>query len=301
MSDAPAANAELARLLKRLARFRDGVALSRNLGLPMPFRRRRRDALLRELRRSWPGAYAIVASGELMFLPAPLEFQALRLLFDADTVPAAILAHLPVGGVALDIGANLGEWTLPLARATGGTGRVIAIEPNPTVADALRLTLNINDMSQCKVLQCALSDRPGAGQLHLNEANSGMARLGVPDRDGGTVGVDVTTCDALAARERIERLDFVKIDVEGHERQVLEGGRDTLARFHPALVIETGHEEAADRAVIADLLEGLGYRPVAVLFDHGALPASFADYRAAAGACAGREARNLFLLPVGRA
>src|ERR1700679_2449008 len=113
--------AEAARLLKRVARFNQRSRAAQQLGLPMPFRRWRKRALVERLQRDWPGGYVATETGNLVYLPQALDFQALRVLFGGPTAHPAALKFLPPGGVALDIGANLGEWTLPLAKAVGAT------------------------------------------------------------------------------------------------------------------------------------------------------------------------------------
>jgi len=288
---------KMARALKELVRFRRRVEAARSLGIPLLFRRRRRQSLERRLRALWPGAYVETAGEDLAFLPRELDFQAMRILFGGFAAHPAALAFLPADGTAIDVGANLGEWTVPLARKAGAGGRVLAVEPNPLIAEALGRTLVINNLRQARVLAVALSDRAGNATLVLDTASSGESRLAEPRPGERGVAVPARRLDDLAAEHGLDRLDLVKIDVEGHERQVLEGGAQTLARFRPALVIESGHESADDRGAIAALMERLGYEFVAVLHDHGALPAAAADYRAARGACAGKEAHNLLLLP----
>jgi hypothetical protein len=109
--------------------------------------------------------------------------------------------------------------------------------------------------------------------------------------------VPLRRLDAIVAERALPRLDLVKVDVEGHERDVLAGGAETLRRFRPTLVFESGLETSEDRRAIAFLLDDLGYEPVAVLHDFGALACTVEDYREAAGACAGTEARNILALP----
>ena len=288
---------EMARALRELLRFRRRVEAARYLGIPLLFRRRRRQLLERRLRALWRGAYVQTTGDDLAFLPADLDFQAMRVLFSGFAAHPAALAFLPERGIALDVGANLGEWTVPFARKVGTAGRVIAVEPNPTIAEALDRTLRINNLPQVTIVAAALSDRAGSAALVLNPASTGESRLGEARSGERSIEVPTRRLDDLAAEHGLERLDLVKIDVESHERQVLEGGAATLARLRPALVIESGHESPADRVAIAALMQRLDYDLVAVLHDHGALPATLADYQAARAACAGREAHNLLLLP----
>ena len=63
-------------------------------------------------------------TGDLAFIPTPLDAQGERLLFYGFAVPATALAFVPKGGVVIDVGANLGEWSVPLAKAVGAYGRV---------------------------------------------------------------------------------------------------------------------------------------------------------------------------------
>lgn len=290
---------EMARILKDLVRFRRRVRAARELGIPMPFRRRRRKSLEARLRDLWHGTYVQTDGGDLVYLPAPLEFQAMRILFGSFEAHPAALNFLPQGGTAVDVGANLGEWTVPLARKAGTTGQVLAIEPNPAIAEALNRTLVINNLTQVSVTEAAVSDRPGSAELVLNPASSGESRLGLPAAGQRSVTVPVRCLDDITSEHKLNRLDLVKIDVEGHERRVLEGARATLERFHPVLIIESGHEQGNDRDAIAAQVEAHGYDLAAVLHDQGALPATLGDYRAARGPCAGTEAHNLLLLPRG--
>lgn len=278
---------EIPRLLKRLYRFRERAAG----GWARLGRRRRKAALLVALRRDWPGGYALTGAGELAFVPAPLDARGEHVLFHGFDAPAAALRFAPPGGVAVDIGANLGEWSVPLAKAVGPTGRLLCCEPNPAVAAALAATLAINNLPQAVVLPVAASSTDGAARLAVDAVDSGRSQLA----DTG-IAVQSRTLDSLVAEHDLQRLDLLKIDVEGHEAQVLAGAGATLARLRPALVFETAHESADERAQIADRLEAAGYGIVAVLHHYGALACTIADYRAASGACAGAEARNLLAL-----
>ena len=114
---------------------------------------------------------------------------------------------------------------------------------------------------------------------------------------GRTYMVKLRRLDTLVAERGFGRIDLVKVDVEGHERRVLDGGGAALARFRPALVIETGHEAAGDRAAIHDRLAGLGYRILGILLDHGMAEADSPAYCAALPPFRPGEAHNLLLVP----
>src|SRR5579872_842004 len=150
----PKPDEDFSRLLKRLCRFRQKMMPG---GLMRIGRRWRKAALVDALRRGWPGAYTLTDSGDLAFIPAPLEARGEHVLFYGFAVPAPVLRFAPAGGVVIDIGANLGEWSVPLAKAVGVNGQVLCCEPNPSVANALAATLTINNLSQARVIQVAIS------------------------------------------------------------------------------------------------------------------------------------------------
>ena len=223
---------DLPNLLKKLYRFRRAA---RRRGITRLFRRRRKAALLAAFSRDWPGGYALTDEGDLAFVPAPLDAQGGHLLFYGFSAPAAAIAFAPKNGVAIDVGANLGEWSVPLAKAVGTDGIVLCCEPNPTVAEALRATLRINNLTQAVVLSVALSAHDSEGYLDVDPRDTGLSRIS-SSRVG--IAVSLRRLDSIVAEHAVDRLDFLKIDVEGHERQVFAGALETLHRFRPAIVFE---------------------------------------------------------------
>ena len=105
----------------------------------------------------------------------------------------------------------------------------------------------------------------------------------------------VSICSPLSAASA--RIDLIKVDVEGHERQVLDGAAATLDRHRPVLVIETGHETDWDRTAIHDRLAGLGYRMLGILLDYGMAPADWPGYVALDPPFCAGDAHNLLLVP----
>jgi hypothetical protein len=90
--------------------------------------------------------------------------------------------------------------------------------------------------------------------------------------------VKTSTLDQFAFERSLDRLDFVKIDVEGKEIGVLEGGHETFSRFTPALILEVGCEEENDRKRIAELLCSWGYEIVGILLAHGVVEVTWEQY-----------------------
>jgi FkbM family methyltransferase len=162
------------------------------------------------------------------------------------------------GSVVLEAGANIGPLTVPVARAAGPTGRVVAYEPQPTLAALLRRNLAANGLAAVEVREAALGSAPGT--LHLppldyrKALNFGGVSLSGRADAADAVAVPVETIDALA----LPRLDLLKIDVEGMETAVLGGAVETIRRLQPLLYVE--NDRAQNSRAVITLIQQLGYR-----------------------------------------
>ncbi|MGA7261330.1 MAG: FkbM family methyltransferase [Stellaceae bacterium] len=268
-------------------------------------RRWREKRLLARLERDWPGGLVLHRTGDLVNVPSPLDARGRHALLHPPYVHPAVLGFLQPGSVVIDVGANLGEWTMPFARKVGAAGRVLAIEPAPRSAAALESTLAANALSQAEIVHCAIGDHDGTTDFAVPVVTSartdtGAARIGPAGAGHDALQVPLRSLDSLAAERDFARLDLIKIDVEGHERRVLDGAAAILDRHRPVLVIETGHEADGDRAAIYDRLAGLGYRMLGILLDYGMAPADWPAYVALDPPFCAGDAHNLLLVP-GRA
>lgn len=232
----------------------------------------------------WPGAYITRTDGRLVYVPAHVDVTAGHRLFKPAQGIGAIDTLCRPGDCVLDIGANVGDWTMPIALRVGPTGRVLAFEPVPYLAETIAKTARINRHDWVEVHRLALGAADGTSEFSVERGNSGGSRLGRCEGDFSLIHVPVRRLDGLlAGRPDIDRIDFIKIDVEGHEIEVLEGARDTLTRFRPPLVLESGFETDAQRLALHDLLAGLGYGIVGAFVAGGVIEVSWDDYRLHAG------------------
>jgi FkbM family methyltransferase len=141
------------------------------------------------------------------------------------------------GMVVLDIGANIGVFTLHAARLVGLHGKVYSFEPAPRVFKILKENVQVNGFLETGVIefrQVAAWDRAGIAQMTVYEADSGRSTLFPSDGQGREIEVTTATLDeALSAQQRV---DVVKIDAEGAEPRILRGMRRIIER-NPEIVI----------------------------------------------------------------
>lgn len=159
-------------------------------------------------------------------------------------------SHLASGNTFVDAGANIGFFTVLGARLTGEAGSVTAIEMIPATAKRLREHIALNGLRNVRIVQTALSDRAGRKVLAaVPVGRSGQASIaaksGETERPSATVEVVTATLDEIAAD--LPSVDLLKIDVEGHEAEVLAGGRATLSKTR-AVVFEAIDDEASLQA-----------------------------------------------------
>lgn len=210
---------------------------------------------------------------------------------------------LPREGVAIDVGAHKGAYAYRMARLVGPRGRVIALEPQDRLAARTASAIRSAGLRWVELLQAAASDRSGTAPMDYRELSThGAALDGLTGADVRHTTVRVLTLDSVAADRDLTRLDFIKIDVEGHEQAVLRGGLACIARHHPAILVEIEtrhHDREADPFHAARvLLEPLGYTPYAFV-GADCTPALGIDperLRAASGEKGGVSNNFLFLI-----
>ena len=170
---------------------------------------------------------------------------------------------LAPGDLAFDVGTHVGDRSASFRRLGA---RVVAVEPQPRLARALRLLFRGDP--GVTLVQALLGATEGEATLRLNTANPTVATAStafIAAADGaagwegqrwdGEIARPVTTLDALAMRHGLPA--FVKIDVEGAEAEVLRGARQTLQARHPLLYLDTHQREAHEQTVA--ILTSLGY------------------------------------------
>jgi FkbM family methyltransferase len=148
--------------------------------------------------------------------------------------------RLDRGMVFIDIGAHSGYFTLLAARNVAESGRVLAVEPNPKIANQLRENLNASNIHNTTIEQIACNEHGGAAVLYVHDdSNSSASSLSeVNVHSGNQIAVQCQPLDEVVERHALNRVDLIKIDVEGAELSVIRGALSTLSRFKPTIVME---------------------------------------------------------------
>jgi len=156
----------------------------------------------------------------------------------AETASAVELARS--GTTAIDVGANVGMFTVPLALAVGAEGRVLAIEPSPESTQRLEQNVRLNELDNVIVRQVAVSDQPGELLLRLGDDPAFHSTTAVAESRGVDEGVVVRaeTLDGLWMSAGEPEVSFVKIDTEGGELDVLRGATRLMSEQRPSLLVE---------------------------------------------------------------
>lgn len=169
------------------------------------------------------------------------------------------------GNVVLDIGANIGYYTLILAKLVGQSGKVFAFEPEPTNFRLLEKNVSINGHSNVILEQKAVSNRNENKKLYLNKENAGMHTIYKPPCPNlDSVDIETISLDNYFNNYTC-KIDFIKMDIEGSEYTALEGMQTVLKRqnnikllvaFFPSAIREYGYKPEQ----YVDLLMSNGFR-----------------------------------------
>jgi FkbM family methyltransferase len=181
-------------------------------------------------------------------------------------VVAQVLEFLKPGDMVFDIGANVGLYTVLLAKTVGDAGRVFAFEPEARTCEHLQENLKLNEALNVKWYRKALGERTGQASLFTGTVIGGGSL--VHSQGGGDAEqvVEIAQGDELVAAEKLPTPRAVKIDVEGYEHAVIQGLRHTLSEpgcemicceIHPSMLPAGVTPEA-----VLNLVDSLGFKQI---------------------------------------
>jgi len=156
----------------------------------------------------------------------------------------AILSRFSAPSV-LDIGANIGNHAMAFSTTAG---HVHAFEPIPDIYEILKKNIQQNSISNITAHQLALSDSEGTDTIYMvSDGNLGMSSFDQRESASEPVTVHKKTGDAFLAEQKIEKVDFIKIDVEAHEYYVIKGLAQTIQAQRPIITLEWNDPVATAR------------------------------------------------------
>lgn len=162
--------------------------------------------------------------------------------FESET-RQAIMSRISNGMTVLDIGANIGYYTVQIASKVGSDGKVIAFEPNPVVLEQLKENINLNKLSNVIVVNLALSNNNGSSVFFTPEPGKeahGSLKGNKTFITKQQFNVKTEKLDDVLSKLEIHNIDFIKMDVEGAEKGILEGSCCLLSNKHkPTIIFES--------------------------------------------------------------
>jgi FkbM family methyltransferase len=171
---------------------------------------------------------------------------------------------LQPGQKVIDIGANYGVYTLPMAQKVGASGHVWAFEPASSTAQFLAQGIAANSFGHVTLEQKAVSSAPGSAQLALHVHSELRSIVHGAPPPGGSEEVSLVTLDDCMDRSRWQDIDLIKIDAEGEEANIVQGGRRFFANLAPLVQYELKNATSMNFELIRDFA-AIGYNSYRLL------------------------------------
>jgi FkbM family methyltransferase len=170
---------------------------------------------------------------------------------------------LSSGKTFVDVGASFGIYTVAASRMVGDTGRVLAFEPSVQSFPVLQKNIDMNNLRNVIAFRVALSDKGGGARLYHAPDPSGNSLGRDPSFDGGGEEVMTESLDYVLQRASVDRVDVIKMDVQGAEELVLRGASRVVNSMRPLIIFEVYPNGAAYLGLspngAREMLESLGY------------------------------------------
>jgi FkbM family methyltransferase len=152
---------------------------------------------------------------------------------------------LDASGVFVDIGANTGIYTLKAAKhSMGKGGQVLAVEPFPDVLATLHYNIQLNGFNHVRLRNFCMGEKTCSAEFWMNYGKPHSFSLVKRDENARCFSTLVVALDDLFVWEGLDRLDYIKIDAEGAEEQILLGARKTLSKYRPIIQMEVSINDA---------------------------------------------------------
>ncbi len=227
--------------------------------LRLPVLRKMTNAILRKI---IPGSLRIPEGILLLNPDDPVVSGALMLGVYEVTFKNLFTGALHSGMTVVDIGANIGYYTLIASAHVGVSGKILAYEPEPENLRFLDTTIVKNNLRNVSVIRSALGEKTGVATLYCDPNNKGKHTM-LPTAANTPIYVPTTTLDQSLKDQSVQKVDLIKIDTEGWEAKIFLGMQHTLSAYHPQIFFEFAPERirltGEDPLYLLDTLTALGY------------------------------------------
>jgi FkbM family methyltransferase len=195
-----------------------------------------------------------------IFWEIQIELEAKRKLF----------ALIKEGNNFIDIGAHIGQITLEAARIAGPSGKVFSFEPHPKTFAQFDHNVGLNNFNNITKCNFGLGDEIGKFYVEvIDENNAGMNRISKDNTSN--IAVEVKILDDFLSTTDLQKVDFIKVDVEGFEYKALKGAENTLKKWHPILFIElddvTLKAQNSNPKELLQYLNNVGYTKIVNVYN----------------------------------
>ncbi len=211
------------------------------------------------------GANAVAATRQglrwLLYNDRYLDQEILKWGFFEKETTEIFLNLIKPHMIVFDVGANFGYYTALTAARLNSEGHVHAFEPTLNYRQRLLGNLVANRLeSRVTVHPVALSNLNGEAEIRIGNSSATMHPIG---EYGSTEQITLRTLDDFVVEQRIDRIDLIKVDIDGHEPLFIEGSLKTITRFRPCLLLEISEQHLAqhDSSAVRQRtqLEDMGY------------------------------------------
>ena len=194
---------------------------------------------------------------------SPSEYIDSRLYFFGTWEPsltAFMMQRTKKDSVAIDIGANIGYYTLMFSKSVGGSGKVYSIEPSPKTLKKLRDNLALNQSDNVVVMPYGISDKAERREFVLDGSNLGASHFGQPSDNG----LELVRLRSIIEATDLSRVSIVKVDVEGFEVPVLRDILNLISELGAQLTIVSEIRNTPEACALLKDFRASGFRALAL-------------------------------------
>jgi len=168
------------------------------------------------------------------------------------------LNQMSAGQIFIDVGANIGIYSLHASRRLNTSGKVYAFEPTPATFEALTRNVQLNRITNVECHKMALAERSGMLSLVVGNRPASNSTSKVTGSSESGITIPATTLDEFCETHSVAEVDFIKVDIEGGEFAFFKGGMRTLHKHKSTILFESMHSGPSYPE--RDLLRELGYK-----------------------------------------